>query len=273
MLFRQYRPPAPLDRFVDNLWYWRGDPLPHRRELVMAAPRAGLLINLHEDALRHYEGEGLVAHRSRGIAINGPTTRHIAIDAFQPEIMGAQFKAGGTRPFFASSARVFSDLHVSVEDVWGGAEATRLHERLVAAPTIDAKFHMLEEAMLSKMVPVGRHPAVALALCRFHAAPMSTRVGEVAAESGWCRRRFIQLFTEEVGVTPKVYLRLLRFQGVLRGVFGATSVDWSEVAYDHGYADQPHLNREFREFAGLTPTQYLARPGSGANHAQLVETG
>src|SRR4029453_46689 len=161
--------------------------------------------------------------RSRGIALNGPTTRHIAIDAFQPEIMGAQFSAGGTRPFFASSARAFSDLHGSVEDVGGGAEAACLHERLVAAPKIDAKLHLLEEALLSKMAPVGRHPAVALALCRFHAAPMSTRVGEGPAESGWSRRRFIELFTEEVGVTPKIYLRLLPFQGVLQRVFGAAS--------------------------------------------------
>ena len=272
MLFRQVRPPAPLDRFIDNLWYWRGVPLPHRKELVIAAPRMGLLVNLHEDALRHYDGDGfVVAHRSRGIALNGPTTRHFAIDAFQPEIMGAQFKPGGARPFFAPSARLFGDQHVSLEDVWG-MRATRLHERLVEAPTIEAKFDTLGSALLSRIVlPAERHPAVELALRRFHETPTEVRVGAVAEESGWCRRRFIELFTEDVGLTPKLYLRLLRFQSVLQRVFGATGVDWSEVAHDHGYADQTHLNREFREFAGITPTQYLARPGAGANHAQLID--
>ena len=59
----------------------------------------------------------------------------------------------------------------------------------------------------------------------------------------------------------------------VQDVFGTPAVDWSEIAYRHGYADQSHFNREFREFSGLTPSQYLARPGQGAKHAELVETG
>ena len=94
----------------------------------------------------------------------------------------------------------------------------------------------------------------------------------MAAESGLSRRRFIEVFAEEVGFTPKLYLRLQRFKRVLSHVYGATRVDWSEVAYLHGYADQPHFNREFREFSGLTPSQYLARPGQGPGHAVLTES-
>ena len=240
----------------------------------MASPSIGLLINLDRDVLRHYDGERFdVEHRSRGIALSGPTTQHFAIDAFQPEIMGVRFKAGGARAFFAPSARLFCDQHIALEDLWGVAAAARLHQRLIEAPTVDARICTLLDALAAAMrCNAARHAAVELALCRFHHAPAEVRVGEVAAESGYSRRRFIELFTEQIGFTPKLYLRVLRFQGVLAGVFGAGGVDWSEVAYEHGYADQSHLNREFREFAGLTPTQYLARPGSGANHAELVET-
>ena len=101
-------------------------------------------------------------------------------------------------------------------------------------------------------------------------ARLPPRVGAVAAESGLSRRRFIEVFVEEVGVTPKLYLRLARFNRVLGCVFGTADVDWAEIAYLHGYADQSHFNREFREFAGLTPSQYLARPGQGAGHAELT---
>jgi AraC-like DNA-binding protein len=272
MIFRQFSPAPPLDRFIANFWYWKGDPLPHRKELIMASPTMGLLVNLHEDALRHYEGDAFdVEHRSRGIALSGANTQNFAIDAVQPEIMGVQFHAGGAFPFFAPSARLFCNLHVALEDVWG-AEATRLHHRLVEAPTIPAKFDVLHAALLARMPrALSHHPAVDLALARFghrHGA----RVGDVAAESGLCRRRFIDLFAEEVGFTPKLYLRLRRFQGVLKDVFGMPAIDWSEVAYRHGYADQSHFNREFREFSGLTPSQYHARPGQGANHVELIET-
>jgi AraC-like DNA-binding protein len=271
MIFRQFRPAAPLDRFIANFWYWKGDPLSHRKELIMASPTMGLLINLHEDALRHYEGESFdVECRSRGIALSGANTQNFAIDAVQPEIMGAQFHAGGAYPFFAPSARLFCNLHVALEDVWG-AEATRLHHRLVEAPTIATKVGILQSALLARMPrDLAHHPAVDLALARF-SRNREARVGDVAAESGLCRRRFIDLFAEEVGFTPKLYLRLLRFQAVLQDVFGAPSIDWSEIAYRHGYADQSHFNREFREFSGLTPSQYHLRPGQGANHAELVD--
>lgn len=238
----------------------------------MASPTMGLLVNLDHDALRHYDGADFCTeHRSRGIALSGASTTHFAIDAHQPEIMGVQFRAGGAHPFFAPSARLLTDRHVALEDFWG-ADAARLHQRLVEAPCIDAKFETLLTALLARMPrDLARHPAVELALCRFHRSPDSVRVGVVAAEAGLSRRRFIAAFADEIGLTPKLYLRLLRFQSVLRNVFGATDVDWSEVAYRHGYADQSHFNREFREFAGLTPSQYLARPGQGPNHAELIE--
>jgi AraC-like DNA-binding protein len=275
MVFRQFRPSPPLDRFIEFFWYWKGDALPYRKELIMASPTMGLLVNLHEDVLRHYDGNDFdVEHRSRGIAISGVSTEHFAIDAVQPEIMGLQFRPGGAYPFFAPSARLFRDRHVALEDVWGVAAAARLHHRLVEAPTIAAKVCLLQTAMLERMPrELAQHPAVALALCRFRQRPEATRVGAVAVETGLSRRRFIEVFTDEVGFAPKLYLRLARFQRVLHDVFDTPVVDWSEIAYRYGYADQPHFNREFREFAGLTPTQYHARPGMGAKHAQLVDHG
>ncbi len=273
MSIREYCPAGPLSRFVERLWYWKGEPLAHRKELVMASPTMGLLVNLDADALRHYDGARFeVEHRTRGIAISGASSRHFAIDAHQPEIMGVQFQPGGAHPFFAPSARLLSERHVALEDIWG-RDAALLHEQLVEARSIDTKFRILLAALLERMPhELVRHPVVELALERFHRSPDVVRVGDVARESGLCRRRFIDVFAGEVGFTPKLYLRLLRFQRVLGEVFGAANVDWSEVAYRHGYADQPHFNREFREFSGLTPSQYLARPGQGANHAELVET-
>lgn len=271
MLYRTFRPPAPLDRFIDNFWYWEGDPLPHRKELIMASHSMGLLVNLADDELRHYDGDQFdVVHRTRGIALGGAYTQHFAIDAHQQKMLGVQFLAGGAYPFFAPSAKTLHNEHVALEDFWGAA-AGRLHHRIVEAPTVEAKFRVLSAALWERMArPLTRHPAVALALARFRYAP--DRVGAVAAESGLSRRRFIDVFVEEVGVTPKLYLRLLRFNRVLGRVFGAADVDWAEIAYLHGYADQSHFNREFREFAGLTPSQYLARPGQGPGHAELTET-
>ncbi len=90
-------------------------------------------------------------------------------------------------------------------------------------------------------------------------------VAQVAAHIGLSQRRFIEVFRNEVGLTPKAFSRVCRFQHVLGRVETATHVDWTSVAYDCGYFDQAHFIHDFREFAGVSPTRYL-RHRASRNH-------
>src|SRR5262249_58525693 len=81
---------------------------------------------------------------------------------------------------------------------------------------------------------------------------------DVAREAGLSRRRFAQLFREQVGLTPKLYCRLCRFQGVLRQISLSAPVDWADLALAGGYCDQAHLANEFRHFSGISPSAYVA---------------
>ena len=78
-------------------------------------------------------------------------------------------------------------------------------------------------------------------------------------------RRFIEIFRNEVGVTPKAFSRVRRFQHVLGRVERATEVDWTSVACSCGYFDQAHFIHDFREFAGVSPSIYL-RYRASRNH-------
>jgi AraC-like DNA-binding protein len=94
-------------------------------------------------------------------------------------------------------------------------------------------------------------------------------VSDVADEVGLSARRFIELFKDEVGLAPKLFCRVRRFQRAVRLVHGRTDVDWADVALDCGYFDQAHLIHEFREFSGLSPTAYLRVRSSHLNHVPL----
>src|SRR6185437_4189476 len=86
---------------------------------------------------------------------------------------------------------------------------------------------------------------VTLALLRLARAPHRTSVRAIAREAEVSAKRLINLFAEQVGMTPKLYLRVSRFQRVLARVHEAPSVDWMEEVEHHGYYDQPHFIREF----------------------------
>src|SRR5262249_40887669 len=111
------------------------------------------------------------------------------------------------------------------------------------------------------------HPAVVHALHRLSAA---NNVRDVVRETGYSQRRFIALFREESGLTPKVFCRLLRFQRVLSQFKAHPAPTWSQLAYDAGYSDQAHLNREFREFAGVTPGEYRSFSSQSATHTPVL---
>jgi AraC-like DNA-binding protein len=82
-------------------------------------------------------------------------------------------------------------------------------------------------------------------------------------------RRFIQVFADQVGLTPKVYCRLQRFQGVLRRISSCQEIDWTHVALSCGYFDQAHFNHDFRGFSGINPSTYVANKTQFQNHVIL----
>ena len=272
MIFRRRPPPPPLADFVAMFWYCKGVEPAHRRDTIVASGDMGLLVNLAADELVWYTGENYATRNVlRGIGLGGAHAGHFAIDAIQPEIMGVQFKPGGAHPFFGPSAQEFADGHVSLEDIWG-ADAGRIHQRLVGAPNPDSKFDILARALIDAAPrAIARDPAVAFALDRFGRAPLTASVGATAKDADVSPKRFIRLFTDEVGMSPKLFLRIRRFDRLLARVSRARHVQWAEVAADHGYYDQSHFIRDFRDFTGMTPSVYLARRGPDLPHIPLPD--
>jgi AraC-like DNA-binding protein len=147
---------------------------------------------------------------------------------------------------------------VAIEDVFGAA-GTELVGRLRASTDWDERFDLLEEFLLRRLADGPRpDPAVAWAWERLCASDGAARVEALAAQLGCSRRYLSDGFRRQVGLPPKTVARLLRFQAV-RERIAREPARWGEVAHAVGYADQSHLNREFRELAGTTPTDFVRR--------------
>jgi AraC-like DNA-binding protein len=117
--------------------------------------------------------------------------------------------------------------------------------------------------------PRNLHGAVQYALEEFGRHPRATGVLEVARDTGFSRRRLTQLFRDEVGLTPKLYCRLLRFQQVISRIASGARVNWSQVSLEGGYYDQAHMAHDFREFSGISPGAWLSSKRPFQNHAAI----
>jgi AraC-like DNA-binding protein len=262
MLSRAPRPA--LRPFVRTLWAI--DPAEASaaaaaaREHVLPAGTTHLAIRLSNHPLRVFADPDDTAGRTIGLAIiGGPRSRYYVRDVSQPACsVGAELEPGAAPILFGVPADELAERHTPLEGPWGPAAAAA-RERLGAARSLAERLDVLE-AILAARLPRARglHPAVAHALGRLHAG---AGVGAIVDETGYSQRHFFGLFRSAVGLGPKVYGRVQRFQGALTQIASAPSA--ADAAAAAGYSDQAHMTREFRAFAGLSPGRYRAlRPAS-----------
>ncbi len=262
---------APLGSFVDRMWYYEDVAWPHRRELALPTGTVSIVFNLSEDRVRNFaSATDVEGRRFPGAIVSGAYSSHFVRDTSTPRTtVGVHFRPGGAAPFLGVPASEVADRHLALEDVWG-SPGRILRERLLDAGSPDEIFAVLERALLTRIhKPLLIHPAVAHALGRLDGSPTLSRVDRVREETGYGPKRFIELFRDAVGLTPKVYSRVRRFGAVIDRLSRGARVEWADVAAESGYCDQSHLNREFRRFAGITPTGYRPVGGDRVFHVAV----
>jgi len=268
-----YVPDRPLSGLVNSIWLYEAVAPPHARERVLPSGSMQLIINLRDNELQVFDPDGSSEPKSfPGSLLCGAHSEPFLIDTVhQSSIMGVHFRPGGAFPFLGPPAAEFRNTHVSLEAVWVTA-AGELRERMAEAEAPGEKLRILAEALLEQATgPLIRRPAVSFALKAFRGGVPAGTVAEVTEQVGLSARRFIQVFSEEVGLTPKLFSRVQRFQKALRMIRRHGDVDWAEVAATAGYFDQSHLIHDFREFSGLSPNAYLPHRGPHINHVAFSE--
>lgn len=276
MLYIDRVPAPPLDAFIASLWYCENDPRPFALERVLPSGSAQLIVNLKEDRTRMYRPEPAPGAMTAcgGTVLSGVSSRYSVIDTAEQEcVAGVSFLPGGTVPFFGIPAHETLDTGVPLEFVWGRGSTVRLRERLLAAVSPTAKLDVLERAMAEAWKSGAFDSAVAFALDAFSDRPHAASIAAVADEIGLSPKRFIERFKTAVGVAPKRYCRILRFQRALARAERGQRVDWTRIAVDCGYFDQAHFIHDFRAFAGITPTGYEAHRTQFRNHVNFLQSG
>jgi AraC-like DNA-binding protein len=272
MLYLARKPAPPLDQHISLIWYCAGYEVSHARERRLPDGSVSLVIDLHHERIPCFLGaERNRVEHLRHAVVEGAHSRYSIINTSSlKELMGVQFRAGGSRPFLGVPASELYNSEVALESLWGGS-AAGLRERLQEAITPECKFQVLELALLARRnaAKVEPHPAVSFALGELAQVPQVRTIAEVTRQTGLSSRRLIELFHREVGMSPKLWCRVRRFQCALKMAHRGREVEWSRLAADCGYFDQSHFAHDFSEFAGITPSAYASVQREWANHVAL----
>lgn len=255
-IFNFYKPRPPLSKFVDSFWLYQASQLQHKSARILPTGTLELVINLPRNELLFYDAERHENYSRFSGAIVSGAHGHGFTGTEETSIIGVHFKPGGAFPFLGLPAGDLADTHVDLETLWGSS-AGRLRERLCESRNSAERFQLLEDALLSRLChEVEHYYAVSTALEMFGKNQGRPTVRDAANYLGLSQRRFIQVFKAEVGMTPKLFSRIQRFQQTRSFIQLNPSPNWAALALDFGYCDQSHLIREFLEFSGLSPSRF-----------------
>ncbi len=272
-LFR-FLPSPPLSAYIEAFCFYEGDASPSpSKERCLPNGQVAMVVNLGHDTLRvahlqHTEG----FQRFHGGVLTGAFSQFSVIDtATMVTTLSICFKPGGARLFLPMPAAELANQVVDLSCIFGTA-AGDLREQLQTTRTNDERARILERFLQARACwEHAPHPAIRFALTSFQDGNERRSISEVTTQLGMSPKRFISLFEEAVGLPPKVYCRVRRFQEVLQRITGGQAVRWADLALDAGYFDQAHFIHDFQAFAGLTPSAYLAQRGEHHNHVPLPE--
>jgi AraC-like DNA-binding protein len=228
---------------------------PARVDIAMVAhPSVTLLVDLSEGEGTGYDTRG---RHGRGSVVVGLDPGDLRADGWAGECLQIRLEPVAAAAVLGATTDLTGAV-VALDEVWG-RDAGRAEDRLRAAASWDERFTIAADLLARRLgarPPVD--PEVAYIWRRTLTSRGRVRVDGLADEVGWSRQRLWSRFRSQLGITPKRAARLVRFDHAAHLLAAGHAA--ASVATESGYADQSHLHREVKAFAGLTPTAVALAP-------------
>jgi AraC-like DNA-binding protein len=269
VLLRRPDSTSPLHGRVDVLWYFDLPPAANsaRFERVLPTGTVEFVFNLGGDEIQLFRHDDLRCPlKLTGSIACGPHTCYFALRGEREgRVAGVHFKPGGAHAWLAQPVSRIANSHANLQDLL--ATDTGALRRELAALDGPAVLARLEDFLVAGMRDDVKPSAAVVSLLEaLHTDPYGNPLPAVRRRFGLTAKGLGDACKREVGLTPKKFARVLRFQEVLKRVESGTPVNWADIAHRCGYYDQAHFTRDFRSFCGFSPRQYLARVRDNKHH-------
>jgi AraC-like DNA-binding protein len=247
--FQVFRPCRALAPVVHCYWTLEGEGL-GEPQTIFPDGRMEMVFQLGDSFSEI--GTGGTATRQPARLLVGQMRRHVTVASGERvRSFGIRFHPGGAYPLFRFSQGDVEDRISALDDIH-----PVLSRQLARAMESGSEpLQAVERILMKFLATFEEAPAVSAALDKIVGSGGQATVRTMAADAGVSRRHLERIFRERVGMGPKTFARVVRFQRVLN----SPAKNWAAVAADAGYFDQAHLARDFQQFTGETPSAWARR--------------
>jgi AraC-like DNA-binding protein len=271
MILQTHIPRFPLNQFVDFFIFAEGYNPAHSIDRFLPDGNTEIIIDFDDAPQYIYDNQTLeekqACHR---VWASGVRTESISIPCGKDSAKFIiSFKKGMAYPFFPLPMNEMADRVVDADLLWGNDFAL-LRERLWEIKDINLKFETVENFLLrdfqGRLVP---NPSVEYALTEIIRQPDQISLARMNRDIGYSQKHFIEMFKRQVGITPKAYVKIIRFQKAISEIERRQEMNWTIISQDCGFYDQAHFINDFKLFSGFTPAEYARRKNGVRNYVPV----
>ena len=267
MIHKLHFPKPPLSQFVENIWLVEAFVADYTREKILPDGAIELIIDLDTQPKTIFESEGSEQFRTVSKAwISGERTRYLVIGAERNQSMvGIRFRPGGAYPFFGFPISELSESVTELDLIWGKL-VNDIRDQLLEIESAELRLLRMESILLQQAKrSLEANRLIAFAVHQLQHSPQFLAIRDLANTIGITQKHLISQFEKVVGLRPKSFARVCKFQKVVNLIEQQKEFEWAAVAADCGYYDQAHFIHEFQTFSGLNPSAYVAQRGEYLN--------
>ncbi len=256
MILRIYEPAFPLSTFVKSIIYYKGYSGHTAYEKLLPDGNSQLIIELdgNQRVLKKPNDQPDLAFKNAWIT--GIQTKPCIYESEQnATTVCIQFKSGGLSAFLGIPGSEFVDTMVDAVDILG-SEIIQFRERLADQFNAEEIFTLANQFLANKILqhntPDRLFSFLTKKLCHENVGP-----AHLSRQVGYSQKQLIQIFKNRIGISPKKYQRIYRFNKALSLLTNREIPNYSDISFRCHFYDQSHFIHEFRNFSGYSPTQYL----------------
>ncbi|NAS13844.1 helix-turn-helix domain-containing protein [Poritiphilus flavus] len=266
MIFNQYQIPTRLEKYVSDLLYHKDYFPQHEKDKYLPDGAINIVFELTDNPKYIYDNEsGKIQQECSDVWFSGVQKDYITISSHHEEMMVLVFRPGAGFPLLHTSVAIYTNRVVPAEEVLGDP-ILKLFQELKLPTAPEEKFLAIERWLDVQLRKDDFYlEVIRYAIEAIENSPTQINLLKLSEKLGYSQKQFIQHFKKYVGITPKQFHRIVRFNEILSAVENGEELSWTVIAVDCGYFDQAHFIKDFQSFSGINPTKYLTDIGDYPN--------
>ncbi|HSR19066.1 MAG TPA: helix-turn-helix domain-containing protein [Ignavibacteriaceae bacterium] len=249
--FEFINPSDQLKDYVKHFWFLEGNTSKTLRALADGSP--GIIFHQAENGLFLNQTKKLST-----IFLYGQTVKPIEMNAEGKfRMVGLHFHPHVMKALFGFHANELTDTCLDLS-MYSYASGMNLKEKLINTESVTEQIKTISEYLtgIIKKKKIQVDQSIHFAIHHLISSNGNMELGELRKTLNLSQRTFERKFEQYVGISPRLFARICRFQASLNQLNNKNYLKLSDIAFDNSYSDQPHFIRTFKEFSGHSPSEF-----------------